>query len=138
MRFTLISLDNFDFLQEGSIPLPKKTTLTWVGFSSDGTPAMYDSTGLLSVLDKHRKSGQARWVPVLDSVSLKKEGRSDSYWPVGVTEARMACIILKVSNDQEIAFSADPNSKFLGLGERALVPKTADSGSRAADASSKH
>ena len=60
-------------------------------------PAMFDSTGVLSMLDRFRRPGQARWVPILDTNSLRKEGRAERYWPVGVTGTHMSCAILKVS-----------------------------------------
>lgn len=60
-------------------------------------PAMFDSTGVLSMLDRFRRPGQARWVPILDTATLKKEGRVERYWPVGLGLNNMACAILKVS-----------------------------------------
>lgn len=36
LRYTLLDLESYDIVQEGKIPLPKKTTLTWLGFTSDG------------------------------------------------------------------------------------------------------
>lgn len=52
---------------------------------------MYDSTGLLSILDRHRRPSQARWVPFHDSSSIKDK----SYWPVGLTETHSTCVILR-------------------------------------------
>ena len=87
----------FELVQEGRVPLPRKTTLAWIGFTSDGAPAIYDSTGLLSVLDRFRRPGQARWVPILDSATLtRREGKTETYWPVGVTATHFTCVILKV------------------------------------------
>lgn len=95
LRYTLMDLDTFDILQEGRVPLPRKVSLSWVGFGADGAPAMYDSAGLLSVLDRYRRPGQARWVPLLDTTSLAKPGRRETYWPVGISEANLSCVILK-------------------------------------------
>ncbi|TYJ56899.1 hypothetical protein B9479_002344 [Cryptococcus floricola] len=95
LRYTLLDLDTFDIIQEGKIPLPRKIELDWIGFTSEGVPAIYDSAGLLSVLDRHRRPGQARWVPLLDTTSLAKDGRKEAYWPVGVSQTHMSCIILK-------------------------------------------
>ncbi|ORY30355.1 hypothetical protein BCR39DRAFT_529347 [Naematelia encephala] len=101
LRYTLIDLDTFELIQEGRIPLPKRVTLTWIGFTSDGTPAIFDSTGLLSVLDRYRRLGQARWVPLLDSSLLpRREGKQENYWPVGVTSSHFSCVILK-GNEKE-------------------------------------
>lgn len=60
---------------------------------------MYDSDGMLSILDRSRRRGQARWTPLVDTKALvKKEGGNQtSYWPVGVNDSQMMCIVLKVS-----------------------------------------
>ncbi|WVQ83266.1 hypothetical protein IAT38_005405 [Cryptococcus sp. DSM 104549] len=100
LRYSLVDLDTYDICQEGRVPLPKKTTLTWVGFTSEGAPAMFDSTGLLSVLDRHLRPNQARWVPLLDTTALRKEGRKETYWPVGVTATHFACVLLRGSEKE--------------------------------------
>lgn len=60
---------------------------------------MYDSTGLLSILDRYRRPGQARWVPLFDSSLAEKDkdkGRKEiTYWPVGMTDSHFTCVILK-------------------------------------------
>nr|XP_031860604.1 uncharacterized protein CI109_003935 [Kwoniella shandongensis]KAA5527676.1 hypothetical protein CI109_003935 [Kwoniella shandongensis] len=100
LRYSLMDLETFEILQEGRVPLPKKVTLTWLGFTTDGAPAIFDSAGLLSTLDRHRRPGQARWVPLLDTPSLRREGRQENYWPVGVTATHFNCIVLKGSEKE--------------------------------------
>ncbi|WWD07638.1 hypothetical protein V865_005739 [Kwoniella europaea PYCC6329] len=100
LRYSLMDLDTFEIIQEGRVPLPQKVTLKWLGFTSDGVPAIYDSAGLLSTLDRHRRPGQARWVPLFDATSMKKEGRQENYWPVGATSTHFSCIILKGSEKE--------------------------------------
>lgn len=96
LRFSAINMETFDVIQEGRLPLPKKTTLSWIGFSAANVPVMYDSTGLLSCLDRSKRSGQGRWVPLLDTNLLaRKENKSEFYWPVGVSDTQMMCVILK-------------------------------------------
>lgn len=57
---------------------------------------MYDSNGVLFLLDRFRRPGQARWVPVLDTNTLaRRVGKDESYWPVGVSEKMFMCVILK-------------------------------------------
>lgn len=57
---------------------------------------MYDSNGVLSILDRSRRPKQARWVPVLDTNNLaRREGKQESYWPVGLTDQHAHVIILK-------------------------------------------
>lgn len=58
---------------------------------------MYDSNGLLSILDRFRHPSQARWIPILDTTTLtRRRGKDESYWPVGVSGTHFMCIILKV------------------------------------------
>lgn len=97
LRYTLFDLHDFDILQEGRIPLPPKVTLSWLAINPDGVPVMYDSEGLLSVLDRFRRPGQARWVPLFDggAAAAGKGVKKERYWPVGVTRSHMSCIILK-------------------------------------------
>jgi hypothetical protein len=135
-----MDLGSYELLQEGRIPLPKKTTLVWIGFTSDGAPAMYDSAGLLSVLDRFRRPGQARWVPLLDSTTLtRREGKQESYWPVGVTSSHFTCVILKASlliaGLQSSPTKADTTT---GVRKGALVPKTAHTGAGNAHALAQH
>ncbi len=117
LRYTLIDMTSFELVQDGRLPLPKKTTLSWIGFAEFGVrgatvsavdcglmslsavqaPLMYDSEGMLSVLDRYGRPGQARWVPLMDSNTLaRKQGKQESYWPVGVTDKQFMCVILKV------------------------------------------
>jgi chromosome transmission fidelity protein 4 len=102
LRYTLLDLDEFDILQEGRIPLPKKATIRWCGFTSDGAPVMYDSAGLLSVLDRYRRPGQARWVPLFDGTAAAavKTGKREGYWPVGVSRTHMSCVLLRGSETE--------------------------------------
>lgn len=106
LRYTLLDLETFDMVQEGRVPLPKKTTLAWVGFTSAGVPVIYDSTGVLSALDRFRKPNQARWVPLFDAeVARGAKAQRESYWPVGVSDdsATLHAIILR-GIDREPSF----------------------------------
>ena len=60
---------------------------------------MYTSDGLLLVLLHWRLSGQAKWVPLLDTRQLDRLAsgkKEESYWPVAVSQEKFCCIILKV------------------------------------------
>ncbi|KAG9026461.1 hypothetical protein FRB95_008833 [Tulasnella sp. JGI-2019a] len=104
LRYTLISADSFDIVQMGHLPLPRGTVLTWIGVTNEGAPAMYDSKGVLSVLDRFRRPTQGRWVPALDTNLLsRKVGKSETYWPVGLSGKDFLCIILK-GGDKEPGF----------------------------------
>lgn len=61
-------------------------------------PCIYDSSGVLLILQHWRKPGQARWVPLLDTKQLDRlaTGRKEeTYWPVAVAQNAFHCIILK-------------------------------------------
>ncbi|GAA5997099.1 chromatin-binding protein CTF4 [Rhodotorula paludigena] len=96
LEYALIDTDTFEIVQQGKVPLQKGVTLSWIGFTDDNIPVMFDSKGLLSILDRSRRPRQARWVPALDTSSLaRKEGKQEAYWPVGVTEQQAHVVILK-------------------------------------------
>jgi chromosome transmission fidelity protein 4 len=96
LRYTVIDTDTFEIIQEGSIPMMKQTTLQWIGFTDDQIPALYKSNGVLSLLHRSRRPGQARWVPSLDTNLLeRREGKQESYWPVSVSNNQLHCVILK-------------------------------------------
>ncbi|QRV76452.1 Minichromosome loss protein 1 [Ceratobasidium sp. AG-Ba] len=96
LRYSLIAVDGFDLVQEGRLPVPKGETLQWIGITTEGAPAMGDSAGVLYVLDRFRRPTQARWVPVLDSMTLSRRvGKDESYWPVGLSSSQFHCLILK-------------------------------------------
>ena len=83
---------------EDVVALPDKAELKSVLFSDTGDPCIYDSTGVLLVLQHWRTSGQARWVPLLDTKLLERlaSGRKEeTYWPVAVAQDKFHCIILK-------------------------------------------
>jgi chromosome transmission fidelity protein 4 len=61
-------------------------------------PCIYDSTGVLVVLQHWRTPGQARWVPLLDTKQLSRLAggrKEETYWPVAVAQEKFHCIILK-------------------------------------------
>lgn len=61
-------------------------------------PCVYDTTGVLVVLQHWRTPGQARWVPLLDTKQLARLAggrKEETYWPVAVAQEKFHCIILK-------------------------------------------
>ncbi|KAF2182696.1 chromosome segregation protein-like protein [Zopfia rhizophila CBS 207.26] len=86
------------YQSEDIIALPPNATLNSVVFSDAGDPYIYDSTGVLLTCLHWRTSGQARWVPMLDTKLLDRlstGGKEESYWPVAVAQNKFHCIILK-------------------------------------------
>ncbi|KFW81171.1 WD repeat and HMG-box DNA-binding protein 1 [Phalacrocorax carbo] len=75
------------------LSLTKKSYLTWVGFSAEGTPCYVDSEGIVRMLN--RGLGNT-WIPVCNTREHCK-GKSDHYWVVGIHEnpQQLRCIPCK-------------------------------------------
>jgi chromosome transmission fidelity protein 4 len=99
LLYTIENVKRDEILQsEDIVALSPDTTLSSVFFSDEGDPFVYDSSGVLLTLLHWRSSGQARWVPMLDTALLARRAkgeRMESYWPVAVADRRFHCIILK-------------------------------------------
>ena len=86
------------YQSEDIVALSDDTEVKSVFFSDNGDPCIYDSTGVLLVLQHWRTAGQAKWVPLLDTRQLDRlvGGRKEeTYWPVAVAQNKFHCIILK-------------------------------------------
>ncbi|KAI9658072.1 MAG: hypothetical protein M1821_002732 [Bathelium mastoideum] len=86
------------FQCEDVVALSEDSELRSVFFSDTGDPCIYDSEGVLLVLLHWRTTGQARWVPLLDTRQMERlaDGkREETYWPVAVAQEKFHCIILK-------------------------------------------
>ena len=83
---------------EDIVALAEGAAIKSVFFSDTGDPCIYDSTGVLLILQHWRTPSQARWVPILDTKLLERlaSGRKEeTYWPVAVAQDKFHCIILK-------------------------------------------
>jgi hypothetical protein len=75
-------------------------SLTWAGFSNDGSLLAMDSDGMLSMLatagppDDGSLNMTWEWMPMLDTVGHRKSNE-DSFWPVYVYEGKLVCVPLK-------------------------------------------
>ncbi|KAI4161641.1 MAG: hypothetical protein LQ342_004649 [Letrouitia transgressa] len=99
---------------EDTVALTDGARIKNVFFSDRGDPCIYDSAGVLLVLQHWRTPGQARWVPLLDSKSLERLAggrKEESYWPVAVAQDKFHCIILK-GGDQYPYFPKPLLSEF--------------------------
>lgn len=86
------------YQSEDILALTEGTQLRSVFFSEKGDPCIFDSDGVLLILQHWRVSGQAKWVPLLDTRAMDRlaDGKKEeSYWPVAVAGERFHCIILK-------------------------------------------
>uniref|UniRef100_A0A673ZR66 WD repeat and HMG-box DNA-binding protein 1 n=1 Tax=Salmo trutta TaxID=8032 RepID=A0A673ZR66_SALTR len=77
------------------LPLSRKSHLSWLGFTAEGTPCFIDSEGVVRLLN--RSLGNM-WTPVCNTRDNCK-GKSDHYWVVGVHEnpQQLRCIPCKGS-----------------------------------------
>ena len=117
LRYTVENVKRDEVCQnEDVVAIPEGAELQSVFFSDAGVsdlsmltrsntltlvlqdPCIYDSEGVLLVLQHWRNNGQARWVPLLDTKQLERlaSGRKEeTYWPVAVAQDKFHCIILK-------------------------------------------
>jgi chromosome transmission fidelity protein 4 len=125
--------------QTGLLPLMKGHLLKWIGATEEGVrsnypehsfrpihinfqaPAIYDTAGWVHILTKFRIPLGATWARVLDTNLLeRREGKDESYWPVGITGSTFMCLILKVcslrlflvSQMIDPSFRADKNTRI--------------------------
>ena len=74
--------------------------------SSFQAPVIYDSAERLMMLEHYRFTAQGAWAVLLDATTLtRREGKDESYWPVGVSKSTFMCIILKVAALQNSVIS---------------------------------
>lgn len=64
------------------IALTPASTLTWAGFTDQGSIVTYDSSGIL----RQHSSSNNVWIPIFDA-SAHAKGESDSYFITSVSEA---------------------------------------------------
>lgn len=96
--------------------LSSGATLTWAGFSNDGSLLVMDSAGMLSMLvtvDMSPNHAHWEWMPMLDTLGLRKSS-DDSFWPVTVYDGKLVCVPLKGSNKYPDA-TRRPVTAALGL-----------------------
>lgn len=93
---TLYDFEDMCVLQNRKLPIRKAHTLKWIGISEEGAPAVYDSAGVVYLMPRFRIPLRGTWMRILDTEKLeRKQGKDESYWPVGLSEDTFMCLILK-------------------------------------------
>ncbi|KAH9045120.1 hypothetical protein EDB84DRAFT_1469307 [Lactarius hengduanensis] len=93
---TLYDFEDMCVLQNRKLPIRKAHTLKWIGISEEGAPTVYDSAGVMYLMPRFRIPLRGTWVRILDTEKLeRKQGKDESYWPVGLSENTFMCLILK-------------------------------------------
>lgn len=99
LRYSVENVKRDEICQnEDVLAIAEGSELRSVFFSDAGNPCIYDSEGVLLVLQHWRSQGQARWVPLLDTKQLDRLAggrKEETYWPVAVAQEKFHCIILK-------------------------------------------
>ncbi|KAI9509164.1 hypothetical protein F5148DRAFT_1275403 [Russula earlei] len=93
---TLYDFEDMCVLQNRKLPIRKGHTLRWIGISEEGAPAVYDSAGVMYLMPRFRIPLRGTWMRILDTNKLeRRQGKDESYWPVGLSEDTFMCLILK-------------------------------------------
>jgi len=93
---TLYDFEDTCVLQNRKLPIRKGHTLRWIGISEEGAPAVYDSAGVMYLMPRFRIPLRGTWLRILDTDKLeRRQGKDESYWPVGLSEDTFMCLILK-------------------------------------------
>lgn len=85
---TLHLSKKIEIISKHSVPISPSSRLQWICFAENGELTTFDSSGVL------RTRHTSHWIPILDTKRIKND-RSDSYWPVGLTERSLMCVVCK-------------------------------------------
>jgi len=96
LTYAIMNIKHDETLQsDATIALPPGGVLQSIFFSEEGDPIIYDSEGVLLVLQHWRSPGQASWAPVLDTTQIDSNTKTVEYWPVAVAHDKFHCIVLR-------------------------------------------
>ena len=96
LGYMVYDMQSYQLVSKGPLScISKASSLSWVGFSNDGSLCTMDSDGMVSMLVCSNETATAwEWMPMLDTVGLRKS-MDDGHWPVTVFDGKLVCVPLK-------------------------------------------
>lgn len=99
LEYILLNTDSNEILQRDHVYVTPDSELCWAGFTETNQAAVFDTAGVLRVLQRQRRPDQGCWVPVFNGkVHAAQLGKTEKYWPVGVLRDRLMCVVLRGNN----------------------------------------
>ncbi len=109
LALMIMNVDTGKVQHQGTLPLSRKSTLTWLGFSDDGLLVTADSNGVYRVV----LSGSGyMWCPLLDTKTLPKAERP---WPIAVIGNQLLNVKCKGALQYPVASPERPVPELLSL-----------------------
>ncbi|KAI7867064.1 WD40-repeat-containing domain protein [Mucor mucedo] len=99
LNYILLNTDSNEILQRDHVHVTPDSELCWVGFSETNQAAVFDTAGVMRVLQRQRRPDQGCWVPVFDGKAHAAQlEKTEKYWPVGLLRDRLMCVVLRGNN----------------------------------------
>ncbi|KAJ3091672.1 hypothetical protein HK102_013860 [Quaeritorhiza haematococci] len=89
--YMLIDLEQKQTIRSEGLPISPGSVLEWIGFSENGMPLNFDSSGALRILLRH---DDYQWIPIFDSRQARG-AKQEHYWPVGLANNSFMCVVCK-------------------------------------------
>lgn len=97
LKYILLNTDSNEILQKDDLHITTDSEVNWIGFTETNQAAVYDTAGVLRILQRQRRPDQGCWVPVFDGKTHAAQ-KNEKYWPVGILRDRLMCVILRGNN----------------------------------------
>jgi len=91
MSCMLLDVDEHKVLHKDRLPLREGATLSWLGFSDDGIPAMMDSTETVALL---LHDWSYTWTPIAE-LRKNAKNKTDTHWLASITAQEAICVVCK-------------------------------------------
>ncbi|ELT99505.1 hypothetical protein CAPTEDRAFT_108416 [Capitella teleta] len=98
-------------VDSAALPLSPSSTLAWIGFTSEGTPTIVDSSGAVRLFNR---SFAQTWSQIA-SLRNHCKGKSDNYWVIGLVENPPQMRAIQVKGGKHPATLPRPTPHVLPL-----------------------